>query len=219
MSEQLTTDPKTADSKTAAEQRTSVQHWIGGAWVGSARTHDSIDPATGEVIGTYADADRETGQAAIDAAARAFTGTQWRLDPMLRATALSHLADAYEARDGRGRRHAVPGERQARGRGRLRGALHRPSAAVRGRVWRCSPFGRVTDPLPGVQAMSIRQPMGVAGLIVPWNSPAYLSHPSPGARAGCGLHRRGEDAGAGGTDRRAHVRDPERRRRAARRGR
>ena len=73
MSEQLTTDPKTADpktadSKTATEQRTSVQHWIGGEWVGSARTHDSIDPATGQVIGTYADADEATGQAAIDAA-------------------------------------------------------------------------------------------------------------------------------------------------------
>src|SRR5580704_2286235 len=79
---------------------TSVRHWIDGEWVGSARTRDSIDPATGQVIGTYADADQTTGQAAIDAASRAFTGTPWRLDPMLRATALSHLADAYEARMG-----------------------------------------------------------------------------------------------------------------------
>ena len=82
------------------EQLPAIRHWIGGEWAGSAQTSDSVNPATGEVIGTYADADAETGQAAIDAAARAFGETPWRLDPMLRATALGHLADAYEARTG-----------------------------------------------------------------------------------------------------------------------
>lgn len=49
------------------------------------------------------------------------------------------------------------------------------------------PFGRVSDRLPGRQAMSIRQPVGVAGLIVPWNSPAYLCIRAlaPALAAGC----------------------------------
>jgi betaine-aldehyde dehydrogenase len=191
MSEQLTTDPKTADPKTAhsttaTEQRTSVQHWIGGAWVGSARTHDSIDPATGQVIGTYADADQQTGQAAIDAASRAFTGTQWRLDPMLRATALSHLADAYEARMGEvvatlcQENGKLAGEAGFEAHFIMRALRFAAGLAVH-------PAGRVTDPQPGVQAMSIRQPMGVAGLIVPWNSPAYLCIRAlaPALAAGC----------------------------------
>ena len=48
-------------------------------------------------------------------------------------------------------------------------------------------FGRVLDPRPGVQSMSIRQPVGVAGIITPWNSPAYLSIRSlaPAMAAGC----------------------------------
>lgn len=71
-----------------------ARHWIGGEWADSARTSISVNPATGEVIGSYADADAGTGQAAIDAAARSFADSTWRLDPMLRATALSHLADA-----------------------------------------------------------------------------------------------------------------------------
>ncbi len=32
-------------------------------------------------------------------------------------------------------------------------------------------FGRVAEIRPGVQSMSIREPVGVAGLIIPWNSP------------------------------------------------
>ncbi|MEY6566526.1 aldehyde dehydrogenase family protein [Streptomyces sp. PGLac3x] len=52
----------------------------------------------GGVIVTYAEADAATGRTAIDAAVRAFTEDSWRLDPMARATALSHLADAYTAR-------------------------------------------------------------------------------------------------------------------------
>jgi betaine-aldehyde dehydrogenase len=49
------------------------------------------------------------------------------------------------------------------------------------------PHGRVTDPTPGRQAMVIRQPAGVAGLIVPWNSPAYLCIRAlaPALAAGC----------------------------------
>ncbi|MGW6536911.1 hypothetical protein ACWGBV_06940 [Streptomyces sp. NPDC055051] len=50
----------------------TARHWIDGEWVGSARVCDSIDPATGDVIGTYADADAQVGQQAIDAAGRAF---------------------------------------------------------------------------------------------------------------------------------------------------
>lgn len=48
-------------------------------------------------------------------------------------------------------------------------------------------FGRVAEVKPGVQSMSIREPVGVAGLIIPWNSPAYLSIRSlvPALAAGC----------------------------------
>jgi len=48
-------------------------------------------------------------------------------------------------------------------------------------------FGRVSDPVPGKQCMSIRQAVGVAGLIIPWNSPSYLCIRAlaPAMAAGC----------------------------------
>ena len=38
----------------------NARHWIGGEWVDSKERLDSINPATGETIGTYT----ETGEAA-----------------------------------------------------------------------------------------------------------------------------------------------------------
>ena len=48
-------------------------------------------------------------------------------------------------------------------------------------------FGRVMDSVPGRQTLGLRQPIGVAGLIIPWNSPAYLSIRAlaPALAAGC----------------------------------
>ncbi|MGW3560764.1 aldehyde dehydrogenase family protein [Streptomyces sp. NPDC000963] len=164
----------------------TARHWIDGEWVGSAKVSDSIDPATGEVIGTYADADAEVGRQAVDAARHAFERSDWRLDPMVRSTALSHLADAYAARmdevidtlcleNGKLRREAGFETHFI-----LRALRFAAGLAVQ-------PHGRVTDTQPGRQAMSIRQPVGVAGIVVPWNSPAYLCIRAlaPALAAGC----------------------------------
>ncbi|MFF8408912.1 aldehyde dehydrogenase family protein [Streptomyces omiyaensis] len=164
----------------------TARHWIDGEWIGSTRISDSINPATGEVIGTYADADAQVGQQAIDAAARAFENGDWRLDPMARSTALGHLADAYAARmeevidtlclENGKLRHEAGFEAHFI----LRALRFAAGLAVQ-------PHGRVTDTQPGRQAMSIRQPVGVAGIVVPWNSPAYLCIRAlaPALAAGC----------------------------------
>ncbi|CAM5645394.1 gamma-aminobutyraldehyde dehydrogenase [Streptomyces avidinii] len=165
---------------------TAARHWIDGEWAGSARTSESIDPATGEVIGTYAEAGTEIGQAAIDAAARAFTAGSWRLDPMVRATALSHLADAYDARMD----EVVDTLCQENGKLRHE-AGYEAHFIVRALRFAAGlalqPHGRVTDTRPGRQSMSIRQPVGVVGIVVPWNSPAYLCVRAlaPALAAGC----------------------------------
>ncbi|MFJ8844808.1 aldehyde dehydrogenase family protein [Streptomyces cyaneofuscatus] len=164
----------------------TAQHWINGEWTGSSRTSESIDPATGEVIGTYAEADTATGQAAIDAAARAFAEGTWRLDPMVRATALSHLADAYDARVD----EVVSTLCQENGKLRHEAGFEAhfiPRALRFAAGLALQPHGRVTDTQPGRQAMSLRQPVGVAGIVVPWNSPAYLCIRAlaPALAAGC----------------------------------
>jgi betaine-aldehyde dehydrogenase len=65
---------------------TSVaMHWIDGQWVDSGEHRDSVNPATGEVIGSYAMGGPKEAQAAIEAAKRAFADPAWRTSRLLRA--------------------------------------------------------------------------------------------------------------------------------------
>ena len=161
-------------------------HWVAGAWLNDGPRRESIDPATGEVIGHYFDAPEQTMQAAIDAANQAFLHSPWRCDAHRRATALSHLADAFEV-------HLDDViDTLCRENGKVRPEATFEAALIP-RALRFAAglsmhnFGRVLESRPGQQAMSIREPVGVAGLIIPWNSPAYLCIRAlaPALAAGC----------------------------------
>lgn len=51
----------------------AARHWIGGRWLDSAEHGDSIDPATGTVIGRYAKGGRAEAELAVNAARRTLT--------------------------------------------------------------------------------------------------------------------------------------------------
>ena len=163
-----------------------ARHWIGGEWLSTGAETQSINPATGGVIGTFHDGGAEVAQAAIDAASAAFRRSAWAFDPMLRSAALSHLADAYAARVD----DVVDTLCLENGKLRYEAGFE-ANFIVRGLRFAAGlavqTFGRVVDPRPGLQSMSIRQPVGVAGLIIPWNSPAYLCIRAlaPALAAGC----------------------------------
>ena len=167
------------------EQRTA-RHWINGEWMESGARKDSINPADGKAIGTYFDGGAEAAQAGIDAAEKAFAAETWRLDPMLRTAVLSHMADAYDAR----KQDVIDTLCLENGKTRPEATFE---AGVIVRNLRFSAglaiqtFGRVMDSVPGRQTIGLRQPIGVAGLIIPWNSPAYLSIRAlaPAMAAGC----------------------------------
>jgi acyl-CoA reductase-like NAD-dependent aldehyde dehydrogenase len=59
---------------------------------------DSVNPATGEVIGSYAMGRPGEAQAAIEAAKRAFADPAWRTNRLLRARVLKRMADRFEER-------------------------------------------------------------------------------------------------------------------------
>jgi len=163
-----------------------VGQWIAGEWVHGGEWRDSTDPATGEVIGRYCEASVATVQRAIDVARETFETSAWRNDNYLRATALSHLADAYDAR----LREVI--DTLCRENGKVRGEATFEASLIP-RALRFAAglamhnFGRVMETRPGQQSMSIREPVGVAGLIIPWNSPAYLTIRAlaPALAAGC----------------------------------
>jgi acyl-CoA reductase-like NAD-dependent aldehyde dehydrogenase len=73
-------------------------NWIDGDLVDSDKHADSFDPATGERIGSYADASRSDVEQAVQAAVRAFESSDWKDNRRLRSKVLHQFADRFEAR-------------------------------------------------------------------------------------------------------------------------
>ena len=64
------------------EERLLIDGDLGPAEAG--RTYETVNPTTGEVLGTASDATVGDAQRAIDAARRAFDTTSWATDRALR---------------------------------------------------------------------------------------------------------------------------------------
>src|SRR6201987_3737942 len=172
-------------SKTAPNVE-PARHWINGEWIGSSTVANSISNSTGDVLGQYSAGGRPEAVSAIAAARNAFDNGTWAHDPQLRARALSELADRLDER----------AEAIALTLSREMGKTLRDSKLEA--TW--SPFtlrynagtalsqvGTSAEIAPGVFATSMREPIGVAGIIVPWNSPLalLLRALGPALAAGC----------------------------------
>jgi betaine-aldehyde dehydrogenase len=75
-----------------------ARHWIGGEWIDSDDHKDSFNPATGEIIGRFADGGRKEAALAVASAKRAFRELDWKDNRTLRARVLNAMADRFEAR-------------------------------------------------------------------------------------------------------------------------
>ena len=163
-----------------------VLNWIDGLWLDSGVYKDSIDPATYEGIGQYAEGGLHEAQQGIEAAKRSFAETSWKEDRNLRAQVLLELADAFERNadeliamlaleNGKVKPEATFEVTMVPSKLRYYAALARAE------------YGRAAEPKPGKISMVIRQAVGVAGIIVPWNSPVILMIRSlaPALAAGC----------------------------------
>lgn len=162
-----------------------VQHWIGGQWVGTP-TIESIDPATGEVIGYFADGGIPECAAAVAAARDACDRTTWPQDARTRQNALLAWANALESEAAALASLLTQenGKTIAQSRGEIAAAISevRYYAGLARHV-----PGHALEPEPGVFSTILREPAGVAGIIVPWNAPAVLLVRSvaPALAAGC----------------------------------
>ena len=163
-------------------------NWIDGRWVDSETTRESINPATYEVIGTYADAGVESAKAAITAAKRAMRESKWVHDRKLRARVLDKLADAFERNRDELIRMLYTENGKIQPDATFEVDLCAPSLRYFAGIVRTE-SGRVVDPKPGRIAIMMRQPLGVACVIAPWNSPVVLMVRSlaPALAAGCAV--------------------------------
>ncbi len=161
-------------------------HWIDGEWARSGTRRASITPATGEAFATYFDGGLDEAKNSVAVARRTFIQSDWKVDAMRRATALSHLADAYEQRA----QDLIDCLATENGKLKVEAGFE-ATQIVRALRFASGlalhTFGRVSEPRLGTQSMVLRQAVGVAGVIVPWNSPAFLliRALAPALAAGC----------------------------------
>ena len=163
-----------------------ARHWINGAWVDGATRADSIDPATGNKIGTYTEAGAAEASQAIAAARRAFLETGWRGDRRLRARALNEMADRFETRTDD--LIAILSLENGKVAGEARFEVEMVPRKLRFyAALALTDFGRAMETSPGRYTMTLREPVGVAGIIAPWNSPIvlFIRSLAPALAAGC----------------------------------
>jgi betaine-aldehyde dehydrogenase len=164
----------------------ATMHWIDGGWVDSGEHRDSVNPATGEVIGSYAMGGPKEAQAAIEAAKRAFADPAWRTDRLLRARVLNRMADRFEQRaDDLVERLGLENGK-THDQGRLEVAFA-PETLRFNAALALTDTGSNSQVSQGELSLVVRQPVGVAGIIAPWNSPVALGIRSlgPALAAGC----------------------------------
>ncbi len=155
--------------------KTLVKNFIGGKWVGchSGRTFESRDPATGEVVGRCVDSGPEDIDEAVKAAAVAFEA--WRRVPAPRRGEILFRVAERLMRDKETMARTVTremGKVLMEGKGDVQEAIDMAYyMAGEGR----RQFGQVVpSELPDKSAHCVREPVGVVGLITPWNFPIAI---------------------------------------------
>lgn len=161
---------------------------IDGQWqpAASGATGVRYNPADGSLLGTHAGSGLAEADAAIAAARRAFDRPQWSQNPRLRQMVMLRWAGRLEARAEELARLLTleNGKVLAQSRGEIAGSIS--EIRYYAGVTRYMP-GHVFEVEPGVFSTLLKEPAGVAGIIVPWNAPAILLIRSltPALAAGC----------------------------------
>jgi betaine-aldehyde dehydrogenase len=163
--------------------------FLNGAWVEASAggTREILNPAINEPLALVTDGDSHDAEVAIAYARVAFDAGPWpRMRAQERAGYLFKLADLIEAKAD------ALAELETRNNGKpLREAKFDVADAAA-----CFRYyaGLITKPLgqtyevadPAIQAMVVREPIGVCGQIIPWNYPLLMAawKLAPGLAAG-----------------------------------
>lgn len=165
-----------------------ARNLIDGLWQPATQgvTAQSIDPSSQNMIGRYEASGRVDAEAAVSAARRAFERPDWAQNPRLRQTVMLKWADLMERRSQElaellTRENGKP---LAQSRGEIAGSVS--EIRYYAGLTRYIP-GHVFEVEPGTYSTLLKEPAGVAGLIIPWNAPAVLliRALTPALAAGC----------------------------------
>lgn len=152
----------------------AARHWIGGRWVDTGQEQFSVNPANGAVIGTYGLATSGEAFKAIEAAKAVFAGSRWRDDRAFRSRVLHQMADRIEARLDELVDILALENGKVKSQARFEASMAAPTLRFNAAL-ALTDSGRAGIPAPGRFDSVIREPVGVVGVIAPWNSPLALS--------------------------------------------
>ncbi|MFC5589664.1 aldehyde dehydrogenase family protein [Sporosarcina soli] len=151
--------------------------YINGEWVNSSNRdfQDVLNPANQEIIAKAPKATKEETEKAIKVAKETFESGVWSLKiPQERAAVLLQIADKMEE-------HAAElAQLETRNNGKvLREAEGDVADSIEAFRYYAgliqNPTGVIYEAMEGLQTMIVKEPMGVAGLIVPWNYPLLMA--------------------------------------------
>jgi betaine-aldehyde dehydrogenase len=167
--------------------RPVARHWIAGAWSSSGEQLTSISPSDGSTVGHFVSAGRAEAQAAVDAARAAFDSGEWSSNAVLRSDALLEFAGRLQERflDVASMLSREGGKRLPETMWEVGGSIAWLKYAAATALTQNA--GRAAEVSPGVYFQSNPEPVGVAGVITPWNSPIILGVRAigPALAAGC----------------------------------
>ncbi|MEX0750619.1 MAG: aldehyde dehydrogenase family protein [Dehalococcoidia bacterium] len=188
---------------TTAESRT-YQQFIGGEWVAGAsgETYERRSPATGALVETIPWGDVEDARRAIAAARAAFDGGTWSKAPAAqRAQVLRNVAAKIRA-------ELMPLAQL------LSKEVGKPTNMAIGEVAMAADVydyyaglaldlrgDAITNYVPDAVGLTVHEPVGVVGVITPWNFPVLLItwKLAPALAAGCTIVAKPSEFTAGTT--------------------
>jgi len=161
-----------------SRQLKSILNYIDGQFVRGKREFADVNPADGSAIAQVGEADQELVDDAVRAARKALQGEWGRLGIRERAARLHRVADAIEARFD----CFVAAEVADTGKPvALASKLDVPRAAANFRVFAdviktagMESFQTETPDGKNALNYAVRKPLGVVGIITPWNLPLLL---------------------------------------------
>lgn len=161
-------------------------NWIDGEWIDSGSHKESINPATTQKIGEFADGGRLEAERAIIAAKLAHKESEWKDNRHLRYKCMNELADAFEANEDRLKEILMLENGKIANEAMFEISLVAPKLRYYA-AQALTEFGRALETKPGKFSMVLAESIGVAGIIAPWNSPVILMIRSlaPALAAGC----------------------------------
>jgi aldehyde dehydrogenase (NAD+) len=170
------TAPSSTSHATGLREPREYRNYVNGEWVASAtgKTFENRNPANDDdLIGTFQESDASDLDAAVDAAAEAYKS--WRLVPAPKRAEYLYRVGAILQRD----KDKIARE-MTREMGKVFDETKGDVQEAIDMAYLAAGEGRrlfgVTTPseLPNKFNMAVRMPLGVAGLITPWNFPIAI---------------------------------------------